>query len=113
MTERGFTLVELLVVIAIIGVLAAIAIPQFQSYKMLAFDRRAQIDLRNTAIAEEAYFLEANRYVDCTQTNCPGVLPGLTQLSQGVELQITGTDSGFTGTSTHPRGSGKVFTWPF
>ena len=113
MSQRGFTLVEVLVVIAIIGVLAAIAIPQFQSYKMLAFDRRAEIDLRNTAIAEEAYFLEADRYLTCTESDCPGVLPGLTQLSEGVQLQMTGTDTGFTGSASHPRGSGRVFTWPF
>ena len=113
MRQRGFTLIEVLIVIAIIMVLAAIALPQFQQYKMSAFDRRAQIDLRNTAIAEEAYYLEADRYVDCSQFDCPGILPGLSGLSQGVVLQINGTDTGFTGTSTHPRGSGAVYTWPF
>jgi prepilin-type N-terminal cleavage/methylation domain-containing protein len=113
MSQRGFTLIEVLVVIAIIGVLAAIAIPQFQSYKSSAFDRRAQIDLRNTAIAEEAYFLEADVYTTCTQASCPNLLPGLSPLSQGTVLQITATSNGFTGTSTHPSGTGKVFSWPF
>lgn len=111
-SQRGFTLIEVLVVIAIVGVLAAIAIPQFQQYRMSAFDRRAQLDLRNTAIAEEAYFDEASRYLDCTESNCGDLLPGLSGLSRGTVLQIIGTDTGFTGTSSHPSGSGKVFTWP-
>jgi len=113
MSERGFSLIELLVVIAVIGVLAAIAIPQFQSYKMQGFDKRAEIDLRNAAIAEEAYFQVADSYITCTEATCPALLPGLSALSQGVQLEITSTSGGFTGTATHPNGSGKVFTWPF
>src|SRR5439155_24997028 len=52
----GFTLVEILVVIAVIGLLAAIAIPQFMSYRSEAIDAQMKSDLRNASIAIEAYY---------------------------------------------------------
>jgi len=60
--EGGFTLIELLVVIAIIGILAAIAIPQFAAYRRRGFIAQVQTDLRNAAVAEEAVFVGANAY---------------------------------------------------
>jgi prepilin-type N-terminal cleavage/methylation domain-containing protein len=64
--EGGFTLIELLVVIAIIGILAAIAIPQFAAYRRRGFDSDAKSAVKNMATSQEAYFVDKNTYSDTT-----------------------------------------------
>ncbi len=60
--EVGFTLIELLVAIGIISILAAIAISQYQSYRVRAYDTAAKSDLKNAITTLETYHLDNDIY---------------------------------------------------
>ena len=108
----GFTLIELLVVVAIIGILAAIAIPQFAAYRQRGFDAKANTDLRAAATAEEAYYASNVVYKSCTGlSGCQSALPGFFTGSSGVDISMTAGFQVVTGTAKADLGTGKTFTF--
>lgn len=60
--DNGFTLIELLIVVAIIGILAAIAIPQFSAYRAKAYNSAATSELKNAKTGLESYYSEYQCY---------------------------------------------------
>lgn len=116
--SHGFTFIEFSVVLAILGILAAIAVPQYSSYRERAYNQTAISDLRNVAAAQEAFFADNQTYKaieECAKV-APGVkcpvadLPGVSQLSKGVSLTMTVSPGGFVATARHHKAS-KSCTW--
>jgi type II secretion system protein G len=67
--RSGFTLIELLIVVAIIGILAAIAVPNFLNAQVRAKVARVKSDIRAIAQAQEMYYLDNNSYPPESEDN--------------------------------------------
>jgi len=105
---RGFTLIELLVVIAIIGILAAIAIPQYSAFRKRSYTTHITSDLISAATAQEAYLIDNNVYSD--------TLSGLTSWgyvqNADISFGIVGTSTaGFRLTASHNKCASGEWTF--
>jgi len=67
--KKGFTLIELMIVVAIIGILAAIAIPNFLKFQAKSKQSEAKTNLKAIFTAQTSYFGELNTFGDLDQIN--------------------------------------------
>jgi type IV pilus assembly protein PilA len=102
--EKGFTLIELMIVIAIIGILAAIAIPQFSVYRTRSYNSSANTDLKNACTAQEAYFVDWSTYTN-TIGNITGSPYGLFTSDKVVFSQCSGDDTSYIMKAYHTSGN--------
>ncbi len=99
--RKGFTLIELMIVVAIIGILAAIAIPNFLRFQLKAKSSEGKTNLAAIRTAEQSYYSEFGFYVSATASpvnhlqnlkapfvNADGANDGFDQLGWSPEGQV-------------------------
>ena len=121
--QSGFTLIELMIVVAIIGILAAIAIPNFNNYRQRAFNIDVISTVKNIVSLEEAHFATESSYFAIPATTGPTTIQFPTASSSlkinkkitvsaiiqpDASLKINATHPGITGAISYDSSIGTI-----
>jgi type IV pilus assembly protein PilA len=91
-SNKGFTLIELMIVVAIIGILAAIAIPNFLRFQLKSKSSEGKVNIAAIRTAQESYMAEFGQYVTTVASNPAVASVGTTKTPFLVTPALAGVD---------------------